>query len=218
MDLHVKMPFRSGKSDASQPVLSEDRAQLVQQMKGGPYYQAALEGRVFTGNMAAAGQVLPIYSNTAQKVGIWNPNGSGINVVPIKLSMSYVDTTGAAGGYVLALVKNAPGDLATGSTMTAFTDGTLNTDIFNALVGSNAGPTARWTPSAATVTAPIILRHLSLNQNAFTAAGTGQIPFDNGIKFDGDLIIPPGNAVFVGGNIATLSKWAVSLTWEEVPT
>jgi len=215
MDINLKFPFRSGKADPASPTVNDDRAQLIQALKGGPYYQAAKEGRVFTGNMAAAGQVLPIFSNTAQKVGIWNPKGSGINVIPIRLGFTYVDTTGAAGGYVLGLVKDAPAELATGAKMTAFTEGTLNTDIFNALVGTEKGPVARWTPSAATVTAPIILRHLSLNQNAFTAAGEDQMPFVNEIPFHSDLIIPPGNAVFVAGNIATLAKLAVSLTWEE---
>lgn len=217
MDLALKLPFRTpnGKDDKS-PVLAPDRSQLVTPANGARWLQAAREGRVFTGNMAAAGAVIPIYSGTAQVCGIWNPFGSGVNVVPIRLGMTYVDTTGAAGGYVLAVVLNAPGQLATAANITAFTDGVLNTTIFSGKVGSLVGPKARFTPSAATVTAPIILRHLSVNQNAFTADGTGQMPFTNEIEFH-DLIIPPGVAVFVAGNIATLAKLACSLTWAEEP-
>jgi hypothetical protein len=217
MDLALKLPFLGGSKDPAQPLLAPDRSQLVTPANGARWLQAAREGRVFTGNMAAAGAVLPIYSNAAQVCGIWNPFGSGVNVVPIRLGLTYVDTTGAAGGYVLAAVLNAPGQLATAANITAFTDGVLNTSIFNAKVGDAKGPKARFTPSAATVTAPIVLRHLSLDQNAFTANGTGQMPFSNEVAFDGDLIIPPGVAVFIAGNIATLAKLACSLTWAEEP-
>jgi len=215
MDLRLLLPYRTGNKDPGAPAISDDRALLTQLMEGGRHYQAAQEGRVFTGNAAAAGQVLPIFSGTAQKFGLWNPAGSGVDVELIRLALTYVDTTGAAGGYVLALVANAPANLGTGAAITAFTEGALGTDIFNARVGSGAAPKAKFTPSAATVTAPIILRHLGLNQLVTTAADATTVPWRAVEEFDGDLILPPGNAVFVAGNIATLSKWACSLTWKE---
>ena len=213
MDITQVQPLIGG--GEGKAVLTEDRAQLVTSGGRGKYYEAAQQNRVFTGTMAAAGAVLPIFSNTAQVCGLWNERGSGIDLELIKIGFSYIDQTGAAGGYVLAIVKNAPAQLATGAAMTAFTDGALNTSIFNARVGSERGPKAHFTPSAATVTAPIILRHLSLNQTALTAAATEALALNNEVLFDGDLIIPPGNAVFVAGNIATLAKWAVSITWAE---
>jgi hypothetical protein len=45
-----------------------------------PYYELARQGRIFTGNIAAAGVVLPIYSGTTQQVGLWNPVGSGKSI------------------------------------------------------------------------------------------------------------------------------------------
>jgi hypothetical protein len=65
------------------------------------------------------------------------------------------------------------------------------------------------------VTAPSVFMQLGLNQNAFTAAGTGQMPYVNEINFQGEKS-SPGQAVFVAGNIATLAKWSGSLLWAEV--
>jgi len=64
---------------------------------GGAHYLNNLNGNVFIGNQAAAGAVVPIYSNTTQQCGLFNPAGSGVNLVPIKINFGYVDTTGAAG-------------------------------------------------------------------------------------------------------------------------
>ena len=215
-----KLPFRNSANrdvEEARPVIGAFRELLMSQM-GGKYAQATREGRVFTGNMAAAGAVIPIYSNTAQKVGIWNPKGSGVDVELIKIGQTYIDTTQAAGGFVLGLVKNAPANLGTGGEgISAFTDGTLNTDIFNGLVGDERGPKARFTPSAAAVTAPIVLRHLSYNQDAMPATGAVNMAKPSELVFDGDLWVPPGNAIFFAGNIATLVKLAVSMTWCEHP-
>src|SRR4051812_41287057 len=109
------MPFENQrKGGPAAPLLSDERAQLVQPY-GGKWYHAAKQGRIFTGNDAAAGQVLPIYSATAQKFGIWNPPGSGVNGVLVNLRGTFVSTTGAAGGYALGLLRNVPAVAGTAS-------------------------------------------------------------------------------------------------------
>src|SRR4051812_46591065 len=87
-----------------------------------PYYNLVKQGRVFHGNIAAAGVVLPIYSNTTQQVGLWNPVGSGVDLILFKIALTYIDTTGAAGGYVLAQLTNAPAAIGSGLAITAFTE------------------------------------------------------------------------------------------------
>jgi len=215
MELTLKLPFLSGKADPSAPLLSDKRAQLVDLLDGGKHGQAVREGRVFIGNAAAAGVVLPIYSNTTQVFGLWNPKGSGVNVELLSVAMTYVDTTGAAGGYCLGVTLDAPAQLATGARITAFTEAVLNTTIFNALTGSLRGPVAKFTPSAATVTAPILWRQLGLNQLVLTPADATQGLLRALIAFDGDAWLPPGTAVWLAGNIATLAKWAPTLVWKE---
>lgn len=178
-----------------------------------PNYNLAKQGRIFVGNVAAAGVVLPIYSNTTQQLGLWNPAGSSIDVILMRIALSYVDTTGAAGGYVLGYLGNAPATVASGASISAFTE----TAGINTYIGNGRQQVAKFGQGATiTVTAPSILTALSLNQNAFTAAGTGQMAFNNEIKFAGEIVLTPGSAVFVAGNIATLAKWSGSLMWAEV--
>ena len=177
--------------------------------------ELALLGRVYIGNMAVAGAVIPIYSNTTQQFGLWNPQGNGrwAEIFEIGLG-SYIDTTGAAGGYVLGILKNAPAQLATGAAITAFTE----TDPENAVPGFAVNNKIKFGQGATlTVTAPALYKHLHLSQNAFTAAGTGQMPAKLGVaEFpDRTLWVPPGVAIFLAGNIATLAKFAPTVVWGE---
>ncbi|OFW37648.1 MAG: hypothetical protein A3J29_06135 [Acidobacteria bacterium RIFCSPLOWO2_12_FULL_67_14b] len=212
--MRIELPwFNRAKGGDAAPQLSDEGALLTQGV-GGVSYHAARQRKVFTAPMAAAGGVLPIFSNTAQIFGLWNPAGSGVIANILELAMSFVDTTGAAGGYVLAVVKNAGAALATGGNISAFTDLT----VYEALATGNAasGNKCR-VSSAATVTAPVILRHLGLNQLVLTAADATGLQWKNTSRFDGDVLVAPNTALFVAGNIATLSKWACSVTWQEEP-
>ena len=103
--------------------------------------------------------------------------------------------------------------MATGASIAAFTE----TAAVNMYVRGGSAAVAKFGQGATiTVTAPSVLTHLALSQNAFTAAGTGQMAYTNEVTFSGELVIPPGNAIFVAGNIATLAKWSGSLVWAEV--
>lgn len=180
-----------------------------------PKYNLAKQGRIFTGNIAAAGVVLPIYSNNTQQVGLWNPGGSDIDIVLLRIAMTYVDTTGAAGGYVLGRLKNLGAAVATGTNITAFTETAALADYPNGSYSSQAkfgqGSTITVVGSAVE-----LYRHLGLNQTVLTAATTGSPQWQTEFKFDGDVVLTPGTAVFLAGNIATLSKWTGSVTWAEI--
>lgn len=176
---------------------------------------AGLQGRIFVGNAAAAGFVLPIYSNTAQKFGLWNPAGNTKVAKILEITWSYVSTTGAAGGFVLGHVKQAPSAEATGANISAFTDGVLNATIFNGRIGDPIAPTCRFTPSAATVTAPVIGRHLGINQLVLTATDATNAQWKASYRPEGSLWLPAGNAIFLAGNIATLITAAPTIVWEE---
>jgi hypothetical protein len=207
------LPFwNSSKGAEAKPTLSDERA-LLTQSAAGEWYHLAKQGMVFTGNMAATGVVLPIFSSTSQVCGIWNPAGSGVNAVLMNVRGTYVDTTGAAGGYCLAIMKNAGSALATGG-ISAFTETTPERGLVGNATGGNK---VRWTGSAATVIAPAILRQLGINQTVITAATTSSGFFTWQENWQGDLVIAPNNAVFLAGNIATLAKLACSLTWAEIP-
>src|ERR1700752_64411 len=116
----------------------------------GKYYDKAKLGDVFIGSTAVAGVALPISTGTAATFGLWNTNPSKI-AVPLRLNIGFTSGTIAHGEFGLANVTATT--VATGSNITAFTDGVLGTTIRNARLGEGNASTMRFTPSAATVVA-----------------------------------------------------------------
>lgn len=205
------LPFFSGSKGNAKPALSDERGILTQPAES-PLWHASKQRRVFTSSMAAAGAVLPIFSGTTQQFGLFNPLGSGVNCNIIEIAMTYVDTTGAAGGYVLALVKNAGSGTATGGNLTSATALSVWDAISN---GNSASGNKAYGVTAFGCTAPVIYRHLGQNQLVTTAADATTVPWTARHTFQGDVGIAPGTVLVVAGNIATLSKWACSVTWSE---
>ena len=180
-----------------------------------PWYGLAKQGRIFTGNIAAAGVVLPIYSNTTQQCGLWNPLGSTVDLILRRIALTYVDTTGAAGGFCLCYLANAPAAIGTGLAITAFTETTAVPGYGS--LGYNLASSAKFGQGATlTVTAPSVWRQLGLNQLVTTATTATDVQWTAYFEFDGDAVVAPGTAIFIAGNIATLSKFTGSITWAEV--
>lgn len=181
----------------------------------GQYYIDTFLGNVFVGSTAAAGVVLPVYTNTAQTFVVWNPLGSGKNIVPIRLSIGYVSTTAAASNFVLAYQTGVGSQIATASPITA---ATLVAPV-NMNLGSGNTSIAKFAPATATFTAGLtFLRTTGFNQLVTTAATTSSIGWTWNEVYNGELIIPPGVALAVCGNIAPLQTNDVSMVWEEIPT
>jgi hypothetical protein len=179
-----------------------------------PWYGLAKQGRVFTGNIAAAGVILPVYTNTAQQVGLWNPYGNTKDLIVKNIALTYVSGTGAAGGFAIGYLGNAPAAIGTGLAITAFTETAAVAGYGST---GNLAQTATFGQGATlTVTAPALLRQLGLNQTVLTAATTGSPQWTASFDFEGDLVVTPGSAIFVAGNIATLSTFSGSITWAEV--
>jgi hypothetical protein len=177
-----------------------------------PWYGLAKQGRVFIGNWTSV--VLPIFSNTTQQVGLWNPYGSTVDLIVRRIALTFVDTTGAAGGFALGYLPNAPAAVGTGLAITAFTE-TAGISGYGAT--GNLTQVAKFGMGATlTVTAPTLRRHLGLNQTVLTATDATNGNWKTDFEFDGDEVVCPGTAIFVAGNIATLDKFAGSITWAEV--
>jgi len=175
-----------------------------------PWYGLAKQGRIFTGNWTTL--VLPIFSNTTQQVGLWNPLGSGVDLILHRVVLTYVSTTAAAGGFVLGYLPNAPAAVGTGLAISAFTE---TASISGYGVGYSS--VAKYGFGATlTVTAPAVWRHIGLNQLVVTAADATTVPWKADYEFDGDAVVVPGTAIFVAGNIATLITLAGSIPWAEV--
>lgn len=192
--------------------MTDQKGTPVSQLHG-KYFQQAVNGNVYVGNSAVAGAVVPIYSNTTQQYGIMNPAGSGKYLVPISVEMAYIDTTAAAGGLCIGYLKNAGSEIATGNG--GVTAATTATPISMRLDGPASS--MKFMSAGITTAAPSLLMPLGINQLVVTATEKG-VPFDTlHYEFDGKLVVPPGNAIFLAGVIAVLWKLAPSFIWEEIP-
>jgi hypothetical protein len=171
------------------------------------YYPDVMQGNVFIGSTAVAGTAFPISTGTAVTFGLWNTSTTK-NAVLLGLNVGYTSGTIALGEIGLAnqYVGYAT---ATAAPLSAFTDGTPK----NALLGGGSS-VMRFTPSGATLSAGGTACYWSGKSIESATAGLGI--FDAKIDLDGQIIVPPGQLVFVCGSIAQTALFTMSLIWQEV--
>jgi hypothetical protein len=177
----------------------------------GEFADYARAGLLFIGKQAAGGAVLPIYSGTTQQCGLFNPLGSGYDLIPVRLNITYVDTTGAAGGLCIGYNTGCGASIATGAA--CITAATTAAAVASNLMGNTAK--GIFMSAGITTTAPGILMQLGINQTVLTAATTSSPQWSAMYKFNGEVCVSPGTAIYVAGNIATLSKFTCSISWIE---
>ena len=174
-----------------------------------------LGGKVFIGSTTYAGIAIPAYNATAQVFGLWNPAGSGVNVILVKLNLA-IATQGTQAQSALGLsylpnTGNAIG--ASGAPITAFTQTSSVPALIGDAAGAAAPSAARFTLSA-TIIAPTFFYDLAIGETAGTTPmGLTQTEHD----FDGAVGIAPGTYVGLGGSAAPGSTYQASLVWMEVP-
>lgn len=174
------------------------------------FIQQALAGKCFIGVAPVTGVDLAASDGTAQTFGIWNPAGSGVNVVLNRLAVNPINaTTPVLSGLCLSYLPNAGSAIgAAGAPITAFTQ----TAAINAIVGVGSAAKARFTVAATTI-ATTLLAALGLGHES-TTPGTN--PFTWTYDFAGQFIIPPNMAVFLTGSAAQTQNLQPSITWAEV--
>lgn len=180
----------------------------------GYFQQLALNGQCFIGSTAAAGAVLPIYTNTSQTFGLWNPTGSNVNVVLNKLTLGAATvTTTVLATLGIAYTANAGSQIGTGAPVVSLTQ----VSPVNAIVGGGDSSKVRFAPAAiTTVAAPAWLYGLGI----FSPDGDMATSLSNVIisyDFNGSLIVPPGVAIYLAGTAASGQTYNCTLTWAEVP-
>lgn len=208
--------FKAAISGVQSAMLSDEGHPLFQ--PAGPrYFHWLKQGYIYNLKTSAAGVIAPIFSATGQVFGLWNPPNSGVNLIPIALAMTYVSTTGAAGGYTIGIKKNVAQLIGTAGPISAFTEATPEHGLWGSAVG---GGQCKGLVATTTVTGGCDDQwHMgTMNQLVTTAATTGIATFSNYYEFNGQLGVKPGNAIFLCGNIANLAVFVPQLTYAEVPT
>lgn len=176
-------------------------------ISGGKYSNDVALGRVFIGSTAAAGTAFPISTGTAVTFALWNTSTTKY-AVPLWCSVGYTSGTIALG--TIGLANQYCGfALATAAPLSVFTDGTPK----NALLGSGNASSMRFTPSAATLTAGGTAAYWFGRSIESATAGLGIWQCKE--EFDGSLIVPPGQMIFVCGSVAQTALFTMSLAWAE---
>ena len=174
----------------------------------GKYYPETAAGNVFIGSTAAAGVSPPISTGTAVTFGLWNTSTTK-NAVLLSLGIGFTSGTIAVGEFGIAN-QYCGYALGTAAPLSVFTEGTPK----NALTGEGKGSSMKFTPSAGTLTAGGTAL-LWLGKSILVATTVGGVQETNH-DFDGQVIVTPGQLVFVCGSVAQTGKYTMSLVWAEV--
>jgi hypothetical protein len=179
----------------------------------GKYYTQTYRGNVFVGSTAIGGVALTTSVTTAQVFMVWNPLGSGKNIVPINTTIGYVSGTGVAANLGYSYLTGMGSNYSVAGGCSA---ATLVAPV-NMNLGSGVVSVAKFAPATATVIAPTYLRSMGVSQLALTAATTTAAQWVSRDDFDGHVIIGQGAAIFVIGVASITSLFDISMVWAEVP-
>ena len=173
----------------------------------------------FIGSTTYAGVAVPAYNATAQVFGLWNPAGSGVNLILVRMTIAAATTgTTAVAALGLSALYNTGSQVATGSPITAFTQTASLPGLIGDAAGA-AGTSAGKFTLAATMTAPTFVYDLGMATTAGTATTTAAPPALNwGVyDFTGVVGVAPGTYIGLGGSAAPGSTFQGSIEWIEVP-
>lgn len=177
------------------------------------YFTQATNGNLWHALSAVGGAAVPIANTVAPVCTIWNPVGSGVNVVLAQLAMGYVSGTGAPGAVHLGYTLNAGASVATAAPFSVFT----HVDPTAAIIGNNYTGRARFAPATATLTAAGTQGPVTgLSWLTTTATDTNGTSLRM-VDFDGKFVIKPGVAVYPLAVAASVTLFTMCWTFYEVP-
>lgn len=185
----------------------KDGEAMVSQMNG-RYYEAAYRGRIYCATAFVAANV--IYSTATSTGGplIWNPPGSGVNVVLLKIGfgVSVASTATAAIG-----VTGAGGQLLIPASTTA-----ADSVVTNTLIGN--GPPSQvqaFRKGNPTNAGTFFMGYANVSTGALTTS----LGVPTWVDFEGSIIAPPGTWISCSSGSATCTTAVIHCSgmWAEVP-
>jgi hypothetical protein len=178
------------------------------------WYEQTLRGNAFVYAQAAAGKALIAPATTALAPMLWNPTGSGKNLVLHKLIVGYVGTNTWAPGHIdYGVITNAGSQIGAGAPIVSLTQ----VAGVNCLLGAGNVSVMRFCPNTCvTVTAPTFLCPTGISAQTGTTTSVTQ-PWQAVDDIKGLIIVPPGVAFFVMSNADLLAITSVALFGVELP-
>lgn len=166
--------------------------------------ETVMRGNAFIASQAVTGVAPGTALGTTPPLALWNPTGSGINLVVMKAYLGYISGTLGAGTVCLAQVTQAA----------APTSGTEIVPV-NALLGGPRGIGRAFTGSTVAATPTIVRPSFAIG--AFLAS-TALVPGLLKDDIDGEIVVAPGNCLVMQAVAAAGSTplTIMSIEWEEV--
>ena len=215
----VQTPTMMSFSDGTEVnlIAGKQAEQLVSQLTP-PGYSATYHGETFHATTTPLGLAIPIYSSATPLVVLWNPIGSGHNLVVMNFNFAYASGTAAYGSVGLMYELNCGSAIATGAPFSAFSSATPT----NGLLGSGAVSVAKVSISGTNTltTAGAAGRWFytlgSINLEAATGTAHGTI-VPTQAPTSGSIILPPGTAIWPACTVASVALYSQTISWQEMP-
>ncbi len=176
------------------------------------YYEQTMRGNGFVYSTAVGGAVLAALGTTSAPF-LWNPMGSGKNLIITKVVAGLVATgTTAAGHIVYGSQASLGSQVGTGSPVVS---GTFVAGV-NLLIGSGNPSQMKFAPATVSLTAACTFL-CSMGLGQATAATGATSPFQAIDYVDGRIVVPPGSAFTVAASGSIASTYCTSIFGIEVP-
>jgi hypothetical protein len=192
------------------PAFPQDQqgALLATELNPRYYEQAYLGQTFFTSTAAAAGTAFVGAAGGTPLLAVWNPAGSGKNLVLLQAMVGVVATATGAGTTQFRLY---------GGATAAITQATVATPV-SCLSLAASGSVAKAYANVAT-TSSTALTYITTIGNYYWATAAGAILTEPLIQdFSGAIIVAPGNMVAIGAvTILTSMTNDAYLLWSELP-
>lgn len=170
------------------------------------YQDAVLRGNVFCGGTAATGVAPGTAIGTTAAFSLYNPLGSGVNLVVLKATMGYVSGTLGAGVIHWLANTNPKASATTGTAITGV----------NCLLGK-ANSVGQALTTATLPASPTVLRPFCSLDASLASSVVGTLRVEDAP--DGEFIVAPGCTISLHATAAAGTSPLVvfGCTWEEVP-
>lgn len=173
------------------------------------YAEQLMRGQVFVYHVAS--QALLLAATTGGHPTIFNPLGSGVNWIPLRLEISFISGTTTISGLVWRKTLNAGAQAATAAPILTATLVTPD----NGMMGMSGSPKVLWSPTTNTFTAaPAAFMSAGINLGA-AAPTAGTIVSS---VYNGEWGVAPGNAVSLCATVTTTTAlFQITIVGMEVP-
>lgn len=174
----------------------------------GKYANLSLLGTIFWGSTAAAGTIIPVNAaNLVSTFTLWNPSGSGKNLMLIAYLLGITTVTAVVGNIDLVYQASVGNAIPIPTSQTALVP-------TNAIIGGGGTPGARLLSAGTLTGTPTYFSTLGINIGT-TLEGAG--PLMARVDFDGTAIIPEGVLVTPTAFAAQTAAMNQTFIWAELP-